>query len=157
MFRTAHILTCRVAKKNRQEEQAKRAANDKDISEYFKGANRAQPKPKVKPPLRHRGLTQLTQISLSRSSRQRRTTTSFQTSSARSTTTYLPLLPIPRESKGLAGVARLGPFHLLLSLCPKRPRPSIPGYRPLSLQPLKMTMASFPPPTMTLLRLPMSP
>ncbi|KAH7243278.1 uncharacterized protein BKA55DRAFT_647837 [Fusarium redolens] len=37
----------KTAKKNRQEEQAKLAANDKDISEYFKGANRAQPKPKV--------------------------------------------------------------------------------------------------------------
>ncbi|KAF4991735.1 hypothetical protein FDECE_13936 [Fusarium decemcellulare] len=38
----------KAAKKSRQEEQAKRDANDKDISEYFtKGATRAQPKPKV--------------------------------------------------------------------------------------------------------------
>ncbi|KAF5023245.1 hypothetical protein F66182_4697 [Fusarium sp. NRRL 66182] len=35
------------AKKNRQEEQAKRDANDRDISEYFKGAGKTQPKPKV--------------------------------------------------------------------------------------------------------------
>lgn len=35
------------AKKSRQEEQAKRDVNDRDISEYFKGANRTQPKPKV--------------------------------------------------------------------------------------------------------------
>ncbi|KAM5345523.1 hypothetical protein ACJ41O_011385 [Fusarium nematophilum] len=38
----------KAAKKSRQEEQAKRDANDRDISEYFtKGAGRAQPKPKV--------------------------------------------------------------------------------------------------------------
>ncbi|WAO92963.1 DNA polymerase [Fusarium falciforme] len=38
----------KAAKKNRQQEQAKRDANDKDISEYFtKGAGRTQPKPKV--------------------------------------------------------------------------------------------------------------
>ncbi|KAF4948792.1 hypothetical protein FSARC_13648 [Fusarium sarcochroum] len=37
----------KTAKKSRQEEQAKRDANDRDISEYFKGAGRTQPKPKV--------------------------------------------------------------------------------------------------------------
>ncbi|RSL50374.1 hypothetical protein BHE90_016290 [Fusarium euwallaceae] len=38
----------KAAKKSRQQEQAKRDANDKDISEYFtKGAGRTQPKPKV--------------------------------------------------------------------------------------------------------------
>jgi hypothetical protein len=155
MFRTARILTYHVAKKNRQEEQAKRAANDKDISEYFKGANRAQPKPKVHIPF-VRSWIDPTKY-LFRSSRQRRTTTSFQISSARSTTTFLPLLPISQESKDLAVVARLGPFHLLLSLFPKRPRPSILGYRPLSHQPLKKKMASFPPSTMTSSRLPISP
>jgi hypothetical protein len=36
------------AKKSRDEEQAKRDANDRDISEYFtKGATKVQPKPKV--------------------------------------------------------------------------------------------------------------
>ncbi|KAK7433075.1 DNA-directed DNA polymerase alpha catalytic subunit pol1 [Neonectria magnoliae] len=38
----------KAAKKNRDDEQAKRDANDRDISEYFtKGAGKAQPKPKV--------------------------------------------------------------------------------------------------------------
>ncbi|KAH7160077.1 hypothetical protein B0J13DRAFT_602639 [Dactylonectria estremocensis] len=38
----------KAAKKSRQDEQAKRDANDKDISEYFtKGAGKAQTKPKV--------------------------------------------------------------------------------------------------------------
>ncbi|KAJ4018952.1 DNA-directed DNA polymerase alpha catalytic subunit pol1 [Fusarium irregulare] len=37
----------KAAKKTRQEEQSKRDANDRDISEYFKGVNRTQPKPKV--------------------------------------------------------------------------------------------------------------
>ncbi|AEO69584.1 574569cc-4c6e-40cc-970a-558d0cd7ff86 [Thermothielavioides terrestris] len=38
----------RKSKKQRQEEQAKRDANDRDISEYFtKGAAKSQPKPKV--------------------------------------------------------------------------------------------------------------
>ncbi|KAH7182849.1 uncharacterized protein B0J16DRAFT_344718 [Fusarium flagelliforme] len=37
----------KAGKKSRQEEQAKRDANDRDISEYFKGANRTQSKPKV--------------------------------------------------------------------------------------------------------------
>jgi hypothetical protein len=37
-----------LAKKNLQDEQAKRDANDRNISEYFtKGAGKAQPKPKV--------------------------------------------------------------------------------------------------------------
>lgn len=36
------------AKKSLQDEQAKRDANDRSISEYFtKGAGKAQPKPKV--------------------------------------------------------------------------------------------------------------
>lgn len=36
------------AKKKRDEDQAKRDANDRDISEYFKGAgSKAQPKAKV--------------------------------------------------------------------------------------------------------------
>lgn len=36
------------AKKNRDDGQAKRDANDRNISEYFtKGAGKAQPKPKV--------------------------------------------------------------------------------------------------------------
>lgn len=40
------------AKKQRDEEQAKRDANDRDISEYFtKGAAKTQPKPKVSPGL----------------------------------------------------------------------------------------------------------
>ncbi|KAF4971235.1 hypothetical protein FZEAL_9894, partial [Fusarium zealandicum] len=37
----------KAAKKSRQEELAKRDANDRDISEYFKGTNKTQPKPKV--------------------------------------------------------------------------------------------------------------
>ena len=41
-------LTLKTAKKNRQDEQAKRDANDRDISEYFtKGAGKTQAKPKV--------------------------------------------------------------------------------------------------------------
>ncbi|KAM0436185.1 hypothetical protein ACHAPT_003077 [Fusarium lateritium] len=46
--KAVRMLTRRAAKKSRQQEQAKRDANDKDISEYFtKGAGRTQPKPKV--------------------------------------------------------------------------------------------------------------
>ena len=46
-----HHLT---AKKNRDEEQAKRDANDRDISEYFtKGATKVQAKPKVGLPGQH--------------------------------------------------------------------------------------------------------
>ncbi|KAH6965548.1 hypothetical protein EDB82DRAFT_303592 [Fusarium venenatum] len=37
----------KAAKKSRQEEKSKRDANDRDISEYFKGANKTQPKPKA--------------------------------------------------------------------------------------------------------------
>ena len=38
----------RIAKKQREDDQAKRDANDRDISEYFtKGATKVQPKPKV--------------------------------------------------------------------------------------------------------------
>lgn len=44
----ASILINCIAKKTRQEEQTKRDANDRDISEYFtKGAGRTQAKPKV--------------------------------------------------------------------------------------------------------------
>lgn len=40
------------AKKQREEEQAKRDANDRDISEYFtKGAAKVQPKAKVRCPI----------------------------------------------------------------------------------------------------------
>lgn len=36
------------AKKSRQQDEAKRDANDRNISEYFtKGAGKTQPKPKV--------------------------------------------------------------------------------------------------------------
>lgn len=39
----------RAAKKARQEEQAKKDANDRDITEYFtKGAAKTQPKAKVR-------------------------------------------------------------------------------------------------------------
>lgn len=39
-----------LAKKGRQDEQAKRDANDRNISEYFaKGAGKVQAKPKVQP------------------------------------------------------------------------------------------------------------
>lgn len=42
------LLITKVAKKSREEEQAKRDANDRSISDYFtKGAGKAQPKPKV--------------------------------------------------------------------------------------------------------------
>jgi DNA polymerase alpha subunit A len=43
----SRILTSNIAKKNRQEEQAKRDANDQDISEFFKDVSRKQSKPKV--------------------------------------------------------------------------------------------------------------
>ncbi|KAI5460009.1 putative DNA polymerase alpha catalytic subunit [Mariannaea sp. PMI_226] len=46
--RVARGRPSKAAKKNREDEQAKRDANDKDISEYFtKGANKPQAKPKT--------------------------------------------------------------------------------------------------------------
>lgn len=46
-------LTSCTAKKNIQDSQAKRDANDRNISEYFtKGAGKAQAKPKVSEKLR---------------------------------------------------------------------------------------------------------
>lgn len=48
LFLSFPLLIINAAKKSREEEQAKRDANDRSISEYFtKGAGKAQPKPKV--------------------------------------------------------------------------------------------------------------
>lgn len=46
---TSRLLTLSVAKKSREEDQAKRDANDRNIAEYFtKGAVKTQAKPKVR-------------------------------------------------------------------------------------------------------------
>ena len=48
LFKPVSNGTINTAKKTRQDDQAKRDANDRNISEYFtKGAGKTQPKPKV--------------------------------------------------------------------------------------------------------------